>query len=116
MNTVIYGPAVEKDKEILSELIVAVFHHIPYSPDGVLKDYMTWCYDAVFNKTGVICKAKQKELDYLLEQEGDKLRTCIYERYQRGYENAVVTGGKRTIMRDITMLKKKSKPKKKSHS
>lgn len=116
METIVYAPTIEKDKEILSQLLAAISNHIPYSPDEVLKEYITWCYEVVFcNKDGKIGKVKQKELDYLLEQTGDKLRESIYERYQRGFEGVAV-GSKRTIMRDITMLKKKARPRKKSHS
>lgn len=112
MKIIIHITPEQPPKEILSQLLEAIYHHVPFSTDENLKEYISWCYDEVYLKKGTIHKSRQKELDYILEQEGDKLKEAITERIMRGYESTHVVGGKRTRMWDLSMLKKKARPKK----
>ena len=110
-NRIIYTEEDSK-KRILSALIEEIWGHIFYASDWALKDYMTWCYDRLYrNKEGILHKSRKKERDYILKQEGEELKNCIIERYQRGFEGHVV-GGKRTLERFVST---KVIPKKRKH-
>ncbi len=109
----IYVDKEEKPKEILSHLIEAILHHVPYASEESLKEYIKGCYDDVYRKNGKLHKSREKELDYVLKQTGLALRMCFYERYQRGFESATVVGSKRLREVDVSTMRKAGRPKKK---
>ena len=115
MKYQIYVDKNDKPKEILSRLIEAILHHVPYASEDSLKEYIKGCYEDIYRKNGKMHKSREKELEYVLKQTGLALRMCFYERYQRGFETAAIVGMKRTQERDTSMMKTKGRPKKRSH-
>jgi hypothetical protein len=109
------------DREVLSEMLEVTIQHLAWSPDDALKDFVAECYDEIYGKTDektqkrVMHKSRLSELDYIRKLVGKDLRDAILERYLRGYESCRVVGGKRLREVDVSMMKTKGKPRKRSH-
>jgi hypothetical protein len=103
-----------KEKEVMSEMLEIIIAHLQFSPDTSIKEFVAGCYEDIYKKEGKpMHKSREKELEYLLKQDGAKLREGVVERYLRGFEETRAVGMKRTREMDTSMMKAKGRPKKK---